>query len=220
MVEIFFNDRRMWNPQINVKVNVKRLTSLRGSPHDICCCSSFCSSFRAPTDCWFLTKSESSLSPASVKYLATCSQLRLFAGNNSWKSGPQKQTLSETSFHQKALFIHFLKHMVSQLLRSEEKQTKTNYCTNLVSRLPRTISRAPRLNAEQYCSIAGVGISFFALLSHHEPVVHANLSETGSNRADVLFRKPGFEEFHCEARRNTWINATRTRQVLPTDLQG
>lgn len=34
---------------------------------------------------------------------------------------------------------------------------------------------------------------------HHEPVVHANLSETGSDRADVLFRKPGFEEFYSKA---------------------
>lgn len=34
---------------------------------------------------------------------------------------------------------------------------------------------------------------------HHEPVVHANLSETGSDGADVLFRKPGFEEFYSEA---------------------
>lgn len=82
-----------------------------------------------------------------------------------------------------------------------------------------TISRAHRLNAEQYCSIAGSGFSF-ALLSHREPVVHANLSKTGSNRANVLFWKPGFEEFHCKARRNTWINAMRTRHVLPTDLQG
>lgn len=80
--------RIMKDPQENVKEYVKRLTSLRGSPHDICCCSSFCSSFRAPIDCWFLTKSESSLIPASVKYLAKCSQLRLFAGNNSWKKCP------------------------------------------------------------------------------------------------------------------------------------
>lgn len=111
----FLMTRIMKDSQINVKDNVKRLTSLRGSPHDICCCSSFCSSFRAPIDCWFLTKSESSFSPASVKYLAKCSQLRLFAGNNSWKNA-HRSRLSEISFHQKALFIHFLKHRVSQLL--------------------------------------------------------------------------------------------------------
>lgn len=69
------------------KVNgVTRLTSLRGSPREICSWSSFCSSFRAPIDCWFLAKSESSLSPASVKYLEKCSQLRLLAGNSSWES--------------------------------------------------------------------------------------------------------------------------------------
>lgn len=38
-----------------------------------------------------------------------------------------------------------------------------------------------------------------APVPHHEPVVHANLSETGSDRADVLFRKPGFEEFYSKA---------------------
>lgn len=62
------------------------LTSLRGSPRDICSWSSFCSSLRAPMDCWFLAKSESSLSPASVKYFEKCSQLRLLAGNSSWES--------------------------------------------------------------------------------------------------------------------------------------
>lgn len=65
---------------------VTRLTSLRGSPREICSWSSFCSSFRAPIDCWFLAKSESSFSPASVKYLEKCSQLRLLAGNSSWES--------------------------------------------------------------------------------------------------------------------------------------
>lgn len=65
---------------------VTRLTSLRGSPREIWSWSSFCSSFRAPIDCWFLAKSESSLSPASVKYLEKCSQLRLLAGNSSWES--------------------------------------------------------------------------------------------------------------------------------------
>lgn len=61
----------------------ERLTSLRGSPRDICSWSSFCSSLRAPMDCWFLAKSDSSLSPASVKYFEKCSQLRLLGGNSS-----------------------------------------------------------------------------------------------------------------------------------------
>lgn len=60
-------------------------TSLNGSPRDICSCSSFCSSFRAPMDCWFRTYSESSFSPASVKYLEKCSTLCLLAGKSSWK---------------------------------------------------------------------------------------------------------------------------------------
>lgn len=101
-------ERRLWwtyymkrinmVPQTNVKEKVRRLTSLRGSPCDICCCSSLCSSFRAPIDCWFLTKSESSLSPASVKYLAKCSQLRLFAGNNSWKKAYRSTPWVEQAF--------------------------------------------------------------------------------------------------------------------------
>lgn len=59
------------------------LTSLRVSPRAICSCSSFCSSLRAPMDCWLRAKSESSFSPASVKYLEKCSQLRLLAGKSS-----------------------------------------------------------------------------------------------------------------------------------------
>lgn len=64
---------------------LKGLTSLRGSPCDIWSSISFCSSLRAPIDCWFLAKSESSLSPASLKYLEKYSLLRLLAGNSSWK---------------------------------------------------------------------------------------------------------------------------------------
>lgn len=99
---LFLRMRINKDPHVNVQEIAKRLTSLRGSPCDICCCSSFCSSFRAPIDCWFLTKSESSLSPASVKYLAKCSQLRLFAGNNSWKkhreAAPEWNPLSSGGF--------------------------------------------------------------------------------------------------------------------------
>lgn len=200
--------RIMRDPQINVKENVKKLTSLRGSPHDICCCSSFCSSFRAPIDCWFLTKSESSLSPASVKYLAKCSQLRLFAGNNSWKNAHRSRFRVKQAFF--TSLCSFSQAWGVTITWGGE--TNSN-CAKLVSLLYQTISRAHRLNGEQQWSKAGLG-------PHHEPVVHANLSKTGSNRADVLFWKPGFEEFHCEARRNTWINAMRTRHVLPTDLQG
>lgn len=61
------------------------LTSLKESPRDICSCSSFCSSFRAPMDCWFRAKSDSSFSPASVKYFEKCSQLRLLAGKSSYE---------------------------------------------------------------------------------------------------------------------------------------
>lgn len=77
--------REQCDSQRKVK-GVTRLTSLSGSPREICSWSSFCSSFRAPIDCWFLAKSESSFSPASVKYLEKCSQLRLLAGNSSWES--------------------------------------------------------------------------------------------------------------------------------------
>lgn len=59
------------------------LTSLSVSPRAICSCSSFCSSLRAPMDCWLRAKSESSFRPASVKYLEKCSQLRLLAGKSS-----------------------------------------------------------------------------------------------------------------------------------------
>lgn len=66
------------------------LTSLKGSPRDICSWSSFCSSFRAPIVCWFRTYSESSFSPASVKYLEKCSTLCLLAGKSSWKQSIQQ----------------------------------------------------------------------------------------------------------------------------------
>lgn len=76
------------------------LTSLNGSPRDICSWSSFCSSFRAPIVCWFRTYSESSFSPASVKYLEKCSTLCLLAGKSSWKQSVQqlfhKRNMSST----------------------------------------------------------------------------------------------------------------------------
>lgn len=62
------------------------LTSFCGSPRAICSWSSFCSSLRAPMDCWLRAKSDSSFSPASVKYLEKCSQLRLLAGKSSYGS--------------------------------------------------------------------------------------------------------------------------------------
>lgn len=43
----------------------------------------------------------------------------------------------------------------------------------------------PPLTAEHHCS-DGVGFLYLPCHSHHEPVVHANLSKAGSNRADVL----------------------------------
>lgn len=67
-------------------VYTEELTSLNGSPRDICSWSSFWSSFRAPMVCWLRTYSESSFKPASVKYLVKCSTLCLLAGNSSWKS--------------------------------------------------------------------------------------------------------------------------------------
>lgn len=73
------------NPVSEKAGKLSGLTSLRESPRDIWSSISFCSSLRAPIDCWFLAKSESSFSPASSKYLVKCSLLRLFAGNNSWK---------------------------------------------------------------------------------------------------------------------------------------
>lgn len=71
-----------WKKSAQIKCN-ESLTSLRVSPRAICSCSSFCSSLRAPMDCWLRAKSESSFSPASVKYLEKCSQLRLLAGKSS-----------------------------------------------------------------------------------------------------------------------------------------
>lgn len=60
-------------------------TSLIGHSWDRRSCSSFWSSFRVPSDCWTLRKSESSFRPASVKYLAKWSTFCRLAGNSSWK---------------------------------------------------------------------------------------------------------------------------------------
>lgn len=63
--------------------------------------------------------------------------------------------------------------------------------------------KGTRADSGTSLQLSGVGFLDLPCHSHHEPVVHANLSKTGSNRADVLLWKPGFEEFHCEACRDT-----------------
>lgn len=77
-----YPDKRLCNTSLLIRV-LSSLTSFWGSPRDICSWSSFCSSLRAPMDCWLRAKSDSSFSPASVKYLEKCSQLRLLAGKSS-----------------------------------------------------------------------------------------------------------------------------------------
>lgn len=107
-----------------------------------------------------------------------------------------RQTLFKTNFHQKPLFINLLSTWCH------------NLCILFFSSLCQTILREHRQTVKPHCILA---LHRFHIWCHsyHEPVVHANFSETGSNGADVLFRKPGFEEFYSKACRNTWTNAER-----------
>lgn len=44
---------------------------------------------------------------------------------------------------------------------------------------------------------------------YHQPVVHANFAEAGSNRVDVLLVDPWFEQFDREGCRDTWTGTTK-----------
>lgn len=59
-------------------------------------------------DCWFRAKSDSSFSPASVKYLEKCSQLRLLAGKSSCGA--------EIIFRLKLIQIQILTHQLQNLM--------------------------------------------------------------------------------------------------------
>ncbi len=48
---------------------------------------------------------------------------------------------------------------------------------------------------------------------YHQPVVHANFTQATSNRVDVFFIDPRFEQFHSEGGRDT-CNKTQTTSQL------
>lgn len=119
-------------------VQPQRPTSFWGSPRAIISWSSFCSSLRAPMDCWLRAKSDSSFSPASVKYFEKCSQLRLLAGKSSCLG---------------------------------KKTCPTN---------PRSCDSSRSDDA------------------YHQPVVHANFTETAGDRVYVFLRDPRLEQLDSE----------------------
>lgn len=121
------------------------LTSLNGSPRDICSWSSFWSSLRAPMVCWFRTYSESSFKPASVKYFVKCSTLCLLAGKSSWNENlillnglqiiQEKLSLFSQIKNGKAVCHIFLK-----CCQQSEEWKVTNHQSVIHAHFPKTCS--------------------------------------------------------------------------------